>query len=56
MLLHLSLHGINSIGVSYAHTRSSSTRPEYRDLAQFGSASALGAEGRRFESCNPDHK
>lgn len=25
-----------------------------RSLAQFGSASALGAEGRRFESCNSD--
>ena len=25
-----------------------------RDVAQFGSASALGAEGRRFESCHPD--
>ena len=24
-------------------------------LAQFGSASALGAEGRRFESCMVDH-
>jgi integrase/recombinase XerD len=26
-----------------------------RDVAQLGSASALGAEGRRFESCHPDH-
>ena len=25
-----------------------------RGVAQFGSASALGAEGRRFESCYPD--
>ena len=25
-----------------------------REVAQFGSASALGAEGRRFESCLPD--
>jgi hypothetical protein len=25
-----------------------------RDVAQLGSASALGAEGRRFESCHPD--
>ena len=25
-----------------------------RSLAQSGSASALGAEGRRFESCCPD--
>ena len=25
-------------------------------MAQSGSASALGAEGRRFESCHPDHK
>ena len=24
-------------------------------MAQFGSASALGAEGRRFKSCYPDH-
>ena len=29
--------------------------PIYRGVAQFGSASALGAEGRRFESCHPDH-
>ena len=27
-----------------------------RDVAQPGSASALGAEGRRFESCRPDHQ
>ena len=27
---------------------------QYRGIAQFGSASALGAEGRRFESCCPD--
>ena len=26
----------------------------YRDVAQFGSASALGAGGRRFKSCHPD--
>ena len=25
-----------------------------RDVAQFGSAYALGAWGRRFESCHPD--
>ena len=25
-----------------------------RGVAQSGSASALGAEGRRFESCHPD--
>ena len=25
-----------------------------RDVAQFGSASALGAECRRFKSCHPD--
>ena len=31
-------------------------RPEYRrDVAQPGSASALGAEGRWFESSRPDH-
>ncbi len=29
------------------------TRP--RGVAQLGSASALGAEGRRFKSCHPDH-
>ena len=28
----------------------------YRGVAQFGSASALGAEGRRFESCRLDQK
>ena len=28
----------------------------FRGVAQFGSASALGAEGRRFESCHPDHE
>ena len=27
-----------------------------RDVAQFGSASGLGPEGRRFESCHPDHE
>ncbi len=27
----------------------------HRGVAQFGSASALGAEGRRFESCRLDH-
>ena len=27
----------------------------FRGVAQSGSASALGAEGRRFESCHPDH-
>ena len=26
-----------------------------RGVAQLGSASALGAEGRRFKSCHPDH-
>ena len=29
---------------------------KYRGVAQFGSASALGAEGRRFESCRLDQK
>ena len=27
-----------------------------RGMAQSGSASALGAEGRRFKSCCPDHE
>ena len=31
-------------------------RPLGRGVAQPGSASALGAEGRRFESCLPDHQ
>lgn len=26
----------------------------FRDVAQFGSAPALGAGSRRFESCHPD--
>ncbi len=26
-----------------------------RGVAQFGSASDLGSEGRKFESCRPDH-
>ena len=31
--------------------------PEFeRGVAQSGSASALGAEGRRFESCHPDNR
>src|SRR5260221_11636070 len=30
-------------------------RDLYRGMAQSGSASALGAEGRRFKSCCPDH-
>lgn len=28
----------------------------HRNVAQFGRASALGAEGRRFESCHSDQK
>ena len=28
---------------------------DHRGVAQSGSASALGAEGRRFESSRPDH-
>ena len=31
------------------------TASSHLPLAQFGSASALGAEGRRFESCMVDH-
>lgn len=27
----------------------------FRGVAQFGSASGLGPEGRRFKSCHPDH-
>ncbi len=27
----------------------------HREVAQSGSASGLGPEGRRFESCLPDH-
>ena len=34
--------------------RTTDTKQEYRDVAQFGSASGLGPEGRRFESCHPD--
>ena len=30
--------------------------PGNRDVAQLGSASGLGPEGRRFESCHPDQK
>jgi hypothetical protein len=30
------------------------SKPSLRDVAQLGSASALGAEGRRFESCHPE--
>ena len=29
--------------------------PTHPDVAQSGSARALGAWGRRFESCRPDH-
>ena len=36
--------------------RTTDTKQEYRDVAQFGSASGLGPEGRRFESCHPDQK
>ena len=28
----------------------------FRGVAQFGSASGLGPEGRRFKSCHPDHE
>ena len=31
------------------------TKWRSRGVAQFGSASGLGPEGRRFESCHPDH-
>ena len=34
--------------------RQATTVGPSRDVAQLGSASALGAEGRRFESCHPD--
>ena len=30
------------------------TNKNFRDVAQFGSAPALGAGGRRFKSCRPD--
>ena len=30
-------------------------RSSQRGVAQLGSAGALGALGRRFESCRPDH-
>ena len=29
---------------------------KHRGVAQFGSAPALGAGCRRFESCHPDHE
>ena len=32
------------------------TAAEVRGVAQFGSARALGAWGRRFESCRPDRE
>ena len=35
--------------------RSRSPAPFYRGVAQSGSASGLGPEGRRFKSCLPDH-
>ena len=43
---------------SVAARRGGSTPPnptKYRDVAQSGSASGLGPEGRRFKSCHPDH-
>jgi hypothetical protein len=33
-----------------------SLRARHRDLAQLGSAPALGAGGHRFKSCNPDQR
>ena len=38
------------------HVKSQESRTQYRGVAQLGSASALGAEGRRFESCRLDQK
>src|SRR3546814_5225386 len=38
-----------------ARPRKSGQSAARRGVAQPGSASALGAEGRRFESCLPDH-
>ena len=38
------------------HVKSQDSRTQYRGVAQLGSASALGAEGRRFESCRLDHQ
>ena len=35
--------------------RTGNRKNRLRDVAQFGSASGLGPEGRRFESCHPDH-
>ena len=39
---------------SIRRLRSTSLKSVHRGVAQFGSARALGAWGRRFESCHPD--
>ena len=40
--------------VSYTSRPATKDNLVNRDVAQFGSASGLGPEGRRFESCHPD--
>ena len=35
--------------------KNSSTKIQFRGVAQFGSVSGLGPEGRKFESFHPDH-
>ena len=47
--------GSNPAGPTSLRLRAFGWRSQGRGVAQPGSASALGAEGRRFESCLPDH-
>ena len=40
--------------LNFSSTYSTIPLLNYRGVAQLARASALGAEGRRFESCHPD--
>src|SRR5699024_7076751 len=45
-----------AVGQVHRATHGVAGRAIHRDVAQLGSAAALGAEGRRFDSCHPDQR
>lgn len=51
---HLGILTVHSLAVYFTGLELGRETRGDRDVAQLGSASALGAEGRRFESCHPD--
>ncbi len=48
------VRGVSLMPAHARHRIVGPQRAERRGMAQLGSASALGAEDRRFESCRPD--